>query len=743
MSILSELFELFKPTVKDPVTLFFLVLLWIIFAWCLIVLLRKIAWKATRRINAAIKILKPYKKESIYDGYDTVKEEMLKIPNLGNYWREFDECLMPTEEDRRIHNSFNPREFFTDVHLIHSYSDQSSMGVIPPILTGLGILGTFVGLVLALHAFLTGVSPYTIDESALKTVLPSINQIADPQDVTDEQLDILLSEIEKSVHINLNQQNHDFNQEDLKKVIIDFNEEKSRNTDPQDDLAVLKKHLLVRLNTSTVLSTREYDKEADPEKLSRDINTEQLGRAIPLMIQSIQIAFKTSVWGIMLSIILTGFINITYSGAKNRYYKLLDILDELFVLHTDEDYLKEIRDISTQQLTQLKNLSDDLVEPMEQAMTKAVSATIEPVLNDLKTAIVKLSEFKQESSEKAIEKMVDTMMQKFAGATNEKMLSMGETMDKAASKMSEAVDRIEGLLGNMQETTSNQSQAIDHVVTSLSAVGETLAGFKTIGAEMNRQADVFSQMRSENLNMMERIKDVGDQTGTKIESLRNVSTTFEESVQKLQAISSQQADVGNIFNNVVISLSNLLGQLEKKLNLITEHGDKFSHNIKEMSSTLESMFILQDGYKESATVINSSLEGFKQISSTVEGSLDQLAEATDSLKSSTENYKSVISDFLNQGAEITQNMNDLSISVGKNWENHRRAFEELDKAISSGIDKYTQGVKDSLEGILGDFDGQMSNAVKLFADSIGELEGNLEKMNDILERFQKKHGGNE
>lgn len=628
MDTLILLLKNLSPSFDEPITFVFIVLILGYFLYNLIILIWGIGIKANGNIKQAIRILSPYNKNDIYEHYDSVKDEMLNISQLGNYWREFDECLLPMEEDRKVHNSFNPREFFTETNLLHNHCDQSFMNAIPPILTGLGILGTFIGLVWGLREF---------------------------------GLD----------------------------------------------------------------------------------STEEMQMGVKTMMSGITIAFKTSVWGIGLSIVLSFIINQTFASVKKNYYNLLDILDELFILHTEEDYLKEIRDISTQQLTQLKNLSDDLVEPMEQAMTKAVSATIEPVLNELKTAIVKLSEFKQESSEKAIEKMVDMMMEKFAGATNDKMLSMGETMDKAASKMSEAVDRIEGLLGNMKETTSTQSQAIEHVIASLSAVGDTLSGFKTIGAEMNRQADVFSQMRSENLNMMERIKDVGEQTGTKIESLQNASTTFEESVQKLQAISSQQADVGNVFNNVVNSLSNLSGQLEKKLTLITEHGDKFSHNIKEMSSTLESMFVLQDGYKESANAINTSLEKFNSASTSIEESLNILNNSSEILNTGIEEYKGIMQEFLSDGNEINESMKLTAADAKSLWDTHSNAFKQLDNAISSGIIQYTQGVKDSLEDILGDFDSHMSKAVKLFAESIGELDGNLEAMNGTLEKFQNKHGDKE
>ena len=113
------------PSPKDPITFVFIIFILGAFSWPLIYMRRKIKGQASAELAKALEILKPYNRETIYDAYDSVKEELLKLPTLGMYWREFNESLFPDQADHLIHNSKNPRDFFTENHLIHKLCEQS------------------------------------------------------------------------------------------------------------------------------------------------------------------------------------------------------------------------------------------------------------------------------------------------------------------------------------------------------------------------------------------------------------------------------------------------------------------------------------------------------------------------------------------------------------------------------------------------------------------------------------------
>ncbi len=122
----------------------------VIVVWFILNLIRlsRHRLKVLARLQKIESILQPYTRETIATDLEDVSTKFLEIHGFGDAWREFKECL--TTQGDHVHNAVNPREFLNEHELLFKDVDREIWRSGPQSLTGLGILGTFVGLMIGL-----------------------------------------------------------------------------------------------------------------------------------------------------------------------------------------------------------------------------------------------------------------------------------------------------------------------------------------------------------------------------------------------------------------------------------------------------------------------------------------------------------------------------------------------------------------------------------------------------------------
>lgn len=88
----------------------------------------------------------------VEDAYEELKEQLSNNPIFKPLWKRFDESIVRVHrEDRiRLFTTLDAHHFFNESTLINPFINLRLYNSIPGLLTGIGILGTFVGLVIGL-----------------------------------------------------------------------------------------------------------------------------------------------------------------------------------------------------------------------------------------------------------------------------------------------------------------------------------------------------------------------------------------------------------------------------------------------------------------------------------------------------------------------------------------------------------------------------------------------------------------
>lgn len=91
--------------------------------------------------------LRNYRSETIAAGFETLRKKMSEHPLAGGAWKKYDRTLLRYEADELWHvcSTAEAEEFFTDASFLGGINGNF-WASLTGIFTGLGILGTFVGL---------------------------------------------------------------------------------------------------------------------------------------------------------------------------------------------------------------------------------------------------------------------------------------------------------------------------------------------------------------------------------------------------------------------------------------------------------------------------------------------------------------------------------------------------------------------------------------------------------------------
>lgn len=129
-----------------------------VFGYCVILVIYAICWtiqflrrrhEIGKHLKLGLRTVKRTKdEEDFLRKFPQIDREISEIPTLSDQWNEFKESfLFPREDaDQVIRNSRDPSSYFDVSSVIDSTIHLRFYGSVPGQLTGLGILGTFLGL---------------------------------------------------------------------------------------------------------------------------------------------------------------------------------------------------------------------------------------------------------------------------------------------------------------------------------------------------------------------------------------------------------------------------------------------------------------------------------------------------------------------------------------------------------------------------------------------------------------------
>lgn len=231
--------------------------------------------------------------------------------------------------------------------------------------------------------------------------------------------------------------------------------------------------------------------DLDPSNAKVD----ELTHGIFGMIGGASIAFMTSVWGVITSVLFNFYEKCLERNIRSAIASFQNEVDYLFPRITAEQSLSNIEDFTRQSNDRLAELDEKIGHKMQEAMREASNVISDSVANSLNSilgpAIAQLVQNAHSGSEKALESLLDRFLQGVgaAGDTQRVMMeqaakdiaaaSVGMTngLNQFANKLdgqvqtmmvknAEVLNQVNGAVQQQLETQSNQEKARQEQLTN-------------------------------------------------------------------------------------------------------------------------------------------------------------------------------------------------------------------------------------------------------------------------------------
>ncbi|MGP5588233.1 anti-phage ZorAB system protein ZorA [Glutamicibacter ardleyensis] len=404
-----------------------------------------------------------------------------------------------------------------------------------------------------------------------------------------------------------------------------------------------------------------------------DIN--QLRGGIQQLINGASTAFITSLAGVSLSIVAGAFKSSVERRSIRKIGQLQTAIDEAFVRQAPEQSLVNIMDTSAESLQALQTLHErigdqfqssmqGLVHDMQSAVTSAISTALAPAMDSLVDSTSK-------QSSAVFEELVGKFATSFEGIGNAQAVQLNQASDSLNNSISTVV----GQFGEMLETfknqqDSNQQEANKSTENYRGQLTELLSLADTQRSESTASIEQLSKMLS----------DVTSSLASSSEDLITISSTFKESSQKA---SGDVLQMSNNLNSAAIQVSSVAEhqkQSLEQLNAHTDHLSQLQHQIRELSSHLESAV---NASAESFGVLgdhqNEFLKSLKSNIQTVHESLEN------SVSSLTEDMRRWLNDY---GQTVSNHTSERMNEWNSQSQNYASTMYEVAQQLANVLDEF-------------------------------------------------------
>ncbi|EOC0080504.1 type I Zorya anti-phage system protein ZorA1 [Cronobacter sakazakii] len=687
----------------------------------------------------AIKIINGLKKytHSINSLENTAPVEQLdhlrnlfQKPEFRHAWNEFEESLHPQRELEngeetivRVRATAPSASFFSEQQLIDIPLNTEFFKHLPGILTGIGIIGTFYGLMIGLNHF---------DPSTPEQVSSSVNNLL--HDVLYAFLgsaaaifaSIVVTWIEKLSIAKCYKYLEKFTASLDKLYISGVGEEYLASlVKSSNDSATQARHLKESLVTDLrdMLLHLTESQKVENERLANTLSAtyresgmqfaDQVSGAIENSLKSpldkiagaVQTASgdQSGMVQNMLQDVLTAFMAKLDTTFGQQFTNLNDMMGQTVgAIQTMQSgfsaLLQDMRQVSDDSRQGSAQLIEQLLAEMKSGQ-QAMQAGMNDMLTSLQASVARIGA----EGEGAGERMTRQL---------EKMFADSEAREKAQAEHMAAF--IEAIQNSVQQ---GQSATMEKMASSVEALGEQLGGLFSQMDKGQQQISAHQQANQQSLH----------------EQTQRVMGEVDDQIKQLIDTVSQQHK----------STTETLRQLAEQTN----------RQIQDMQHGADKMRVAAERFEEAGDRVS-------QANHITVDVLNKAQSAGSTLSGATSELTSVVADYRNNREAISKSIAMLELLAantqseqttrsqfiadlkqhGERLQSYNREaqtfMDNVSDVLGKGFEDFAEGVSRSLDKTLGKLDVEMAKASTLLAGAVEQVGESISELDDVLSRVR-------
>lgn len=526
-----------------------------------------------------------------FDYYNDFKNKLQVDKKIAHLWGEFDESLI-VKENGKYENSLDADYFFNRGSLA-SHVGSKYYSAIPGILLGIGLLGTFFALYVALIEL-------KLDGEHLKEsirVFIGMVGVKFTASVWGIFLSVTFTFFEKTLEGKLARKIHNlqenidsiFKRQTAEQNLFKIALESEQQTRAMNSLAETLTQKISE-NFNPILSTMNNNLEQMPHHISKAIG-DTLSAPLEQLKNSAQNAAESQ--SNSLESIVNTFIDKLDSTAGDQAQGIQTMMSETTRQLTD--LLKGIRDVTLSQNVMQKEREEKMQELFHRAMTS------------FETQMQQVQEVFGSVSQEASSSMKEMYSQQQKVLSDERA-SIVEHGQSISTQMQSLITSIAEQSGNRDEKLQEMMKMISEQHTSLFTQNREFA------SELENS---MAQIMNNIVNKVTEVQTMINTTASKLENVPSMLDSFESSSDNLRGFGDTAKEASLALNGAVEELRNVQSSINEQLGHVKDH----TQSLKEISSSTQTV---SQSSEETAKELQNV---YKKLITENTDNLDQLGES--------------------------------------------------------------------------------------------------------------------
>lgn len=396
--------------------------------------------------------------------------------------------------------------------------------------------------------------------------------------------------------------------------------------------------------------------------IAGNVDVNEMKDGIAGVINGAKIAFMTSVWGVLLSVIFNFTEKSFEQVIRKKVHKLQNRIDRIFPRLSAEAQLQCIANDSQQSRESLQGLAEKIGEKMQESLIKAtdgIQKGLETSLEKIMApAINKLVDETSDGNQKALESVLQSFMDGFGQQGEEQRLAMDSAstnVHKTLESMSVSLDAFVNKLDAQQSASSEREKEL------ISSISVQVSELVTQGNEQKRMLTEFVEKQVSNMGEQLTSREIAaSKREQKLAS--SMETTIKELVDN---VSGQSKVLTDFVNNQVGTLTETFSRRdEQSSQMEKERNEIFVGQTRAMKSgTDELLAQVKVSIESQQSASYNILQQGKQLQNSIESSVSASARATESMQKSAIELRNAADSMGVFGSNIKDAGNKLSGAV--------------------------------------------------------------------------------
>ncbi|PCJ15566.1 MAG: hypothetical protein COB02_17925 [Candidatus Cloacimonadota bacterium] len=465
-------------------------------------------------------------------------------------------------------------------------------------------------------------------------------------------------------------------------------------------------------------------------------DVEQLSTSIPILLESIYLAFRTSIWGIFLGNVVS-FTSNTQDMKIESYLSRIDS-------HLSIYFASEKKQAS--QVNQMLRIFEEMKED-KGALSKEVSQTVKEVsigfsdkLNEfssflrqeIQVVIKNIETDKSDKILKELESFTKAFSSQFFHGLDNSREQFTNHLNNNVSSLQESQESMLNIIKNLENSGTLINQQMESQLRQAKEMTNHEESFKSITFGLTQVVNNFNDFQSNYKDVLEgfsRSKNMEQDTISMNQKyLDTIVVENQKIVDKYDKSNGHMSELGNLLSGIQCSFSLYTQKLDESVQLMTQLVDKENYLVEDLASFQQS---LRDKFIEMGTISDSlnsvslslvdGLKHSKEINSQVSSSLITSVSIAENSRT-----------WLNSAEHLTLRMTNMSEEFSRLYEENKVMVNETTlnfKSLGEDCNTIISKFPDHMETSYLEFDRNMAEicrhlnqTVTLFKNAVKEAE---------------------